>query len=237
MADQAESVSVAYSLALEWSTALDGVPVCYDDGAAYDTLTSTLTLRLEPDELEVWEAIWQGSRIVTFDGWTSLPLGPAYDVSDGMTSASLMDFKVDGPSDGSCRLFDAVAVVQYGPLPMPSAGDITAALTHGVPYHGSRPLTKALETDGGTVVMLISGSESDRTTKWYSSGLSRAEIVAAIDWLRTSRGDSSTWSAPGVSHPFGPGQPVSASCKFPSWIVSQESNFTWGLELEVVRIG
>lgn len=237
MADQAESVSVTYSLAMEWSTALDGTPVCYDDGAAFDDLVSTLTLRLEPSEREAWEAIFQGNRAVTFAGWTGLPLGPEYDVSDGLTQGALLDFQIDGPTDGTCALFDAVAKIHYGPLPAPSAGSITAALSRGVPYHSVRPLTKALRTDGGTVISVPSGAESDRTTRWYSSGLTRAEVVDAINWLRTNRGGAFSWIASGVSLPWGSGESTTATCKIPSWVVAQESNFSWGLELEVVRIG
>lgn len=54
LADRAESVSVEYALALDWSEALDGTPVCYDDGAVYDELVSTLTMRLTPSELSMW---------------------------------------------------------------------------------------------------------------------------------------------------------------------------------------
>lgn len=235
--DQAESVSVTYSLAIEWGTALDGTPVAYDDGAAFDELESTITLRLTPSELTAWEAAWQGTRVVTFLGWTGLPLGPEYDVSDGLTSATLMDFSVDGPADSSMTLFDAVARLHYGPLPAPSAGSLAAVLAHGVPYHASRPQVKALPSDGATVFTVPATSEVDRTCKWYASGLSRSEVVDGINYLRTLRGSSFVWTAAGQAFPFGPGESQTATVKIPGWVVAQESNFTWGLELEVVRIG
>lgn len=233
--DRAESVSVEYVLALDWSEALDGTPVCYDDGATYDEIVSTVTMRLTPSELTTWEAAFQGSRLMTFLDWTGLPLGPEIDVSAGDVTATILDFVVDGPADSSMTLFDVTAVLKYGPLSSPSAGSITAVLSNGVPYHSSRPSTRVLRTYGGTVAQVVYGAESTRRTVWYASGLSRAEIVDAINWLRTQRGQTYTWTASGLSRPFGPGESQSATVRFPAWKVSQESNLTWGIELEVVR--
>lgn len=235
LADRAESVSVEYALALDWSEALDGTPVCYDDGAVYDELVSTLTMRLTPSELSVWEAAFQGDREMTFLDWTGLPLGPEIDVSSGTVTAIILDLIVDGPADSSMTLFDVTAVLQYGPLSAPSAGSITAVLDNGVPYHSLRPSTKALRTDGGTVELVEYGAESTRRTVWYASGLSRSEVVDAINWLRTFRGGNYLWAASGLSRPFGPGESQNATVRFPAWKVNQESNFTWGIELEVVR--
>ena len=237
VADQAESVSVEYRLAMDWATALDGLPICYDDGAAFDEIFSTITLRLTPSELAAWEAIWKGARLVTFLDWTGLPLGPEIDVSGGVIEATLLDFSVDGPADASMTLFDAVAKLHYGPLPAPSSGSPAAIFAHGVPYHATRPDSKALHTDGATVLLVPTSSESDRSCTWYASGLTRDEVVSGINWLRTLRGASYAWTAAGQAFPFGPGESQTATIRIPSWKVSQESNFTWGIELEVVRIG
>ena len=235
LADRAESVSVEYALALEWSEALDGTPVCYDDGVQYDEIVSTVTMRLTPSELTTWEAAFQGDREMTFAHWTGLPLGPEIDVSSGTVTAIILDLIVDGPADSSMTLFDVTAVLHYGPLGNPSAGSITAVLANGVPYHSSRPSTRALRTAGGTVAQVEYGAESTRRSVWYASGLSRSEIVDAINWLRTLRGNNYLWSASGLSRPFGPGESQSATVRFPAWKVSQEGNLTWGIELEVVR--
>lgn len=236
-ADRAESISISYALALEWTTGADGTPICYDDGAAFDEIETTLTLRLTPSELMAWEKIWQGARKVTFADWTSLPLGPEIVVSDGLAEASLVDFAPDGPADSSMALFDAVAKLHYGPLAAPSAGSITSILAHGVPYHASRALTKGIHMDGATYIMIPATAESDRTCKWYSSGLSRAQVVDGINWLRTLRGATYSWTAAGQAFPFGPGESQTALVKIPSWNVTEESNFTWGIELEVIRVG
>jgi hypothetical protein len=235
--DRAESITVTYSLALEWATGTDGTPICYDDGADFDELDSTITMRLTPTEVTAWESIWQGARKVTFLDWSSLPLGPTVTVSDGVAEATLVDFYLDGPADSSMTLFDAVAKLHYGPLDAPGAGSITEVFDHGVPYHSVRPLTKALHTDGATYILVPATAESDRSCQWYASGLSRDDIASAIDWLRNLRGGAYSWTAAGQAFPFGPGESQTALVKIPSWTVTEESNFTWGLELEVIRVG
>lgn len=236
-ADRAESITVNYALALEWSTGTDGVPVCYDDGVAFDEVESTIALRLTPAELTAWEAIWQGNRKVAFLDWTSHPLGPTVTVASGTVEATLVDFYTDGPADSSMTLFDAVAKLHYGPLDAPGTASPTEVLGRGVPYHSVRPLTKALPTDGATYIMIPATAESDRSCRWYSSGLSRYEAALGINWLRTLRGGSYAWTAAGQAFPFGPGESQTAVIKIPSWRVTEESNFTWGLELEVIRVG
>lgn len=237
LSDRAESVSVEYALALDWSEALDGTSVCYDDGAQYDEIVSTVTMRLTPSELTAWEAAFQGDREMTFEHWTGLPLGPEIDVSGGTVTATILDFVVDGPADSSMTLFDVTAILQYGPLSAPSAGSITPVLANGVPYHSSRPSTRSLRTAGGTVAQVEYGYESSRRCVWYASGLSRSEIVDAINWLRTLRGGNYLWTASGLNRPFGPGEGQYNNVRFPAWKVSQESSLAWGIELEVIRRG
>lgn len=231
----AESVQVEYDLALEWTEAADGTPIAYDDGAVYDSIRSTLTLRLQPSELAALEAAWEGDRIWTIDG-TGFLLGPTIDHTAGV-QVRLESFQVDGPSDSSMSLFDATVTVLYGPMASPSAGSLALVMSRGVPYHSTRPGSRAWLTDGGGSDVALYGGRSTRSTVWYSNNLTTAQAADVVNALRTLRGSSMVWTATGLSRPFGPEEGQTSNVWIPRWRVLRGSNLTWDVEMEVFRNG
>lgn len=231
----AESVQVEYDLALEWTEAADGTPIAYDDGAVYDSIRSTLTLRLQPSELAALESAWEGDRLWTIDG-TGFLLGPTIDHTAGV-QVRLESFQVDGPSDSSMSLFDATVTVLYGPMASPSAGSLALVMSRGVPYHSTRPGSRAWLTDGGGSDVALYGGRSTRSTVWYSNNLTTAQAADVVNALRTLRGSSTVWTATGASLPFGPGEGTTYTVWIPRWKILRGSNLTWDVEMEVVRNG
>ena len=234
--DRAESVSYDYRLALDWDTALDGTPICIDDGATYDYIESTITMRLTPTELAEWEAAWEGNGIVYPPG-TGRLLGPTVDHSGADIACTLQDFVIDGPADSAMTLFDVTARLHYNGLGTPSAGSPSPLMDRGVPYHSIRPGYRSIILDsGGAAVVPYSGA-STRMTKWYSSGLTLSEAQDAINWLRTLRGSQYAWTVGGTGFPFGPSESQTNTIWIPAWRCLRESNFTYGFELEIVLDG
>lgn len=231
----AESVQVEYDLAIDWTEAADGTPIAYDDGAVYDSIRSTITLRLLPAELTALEAAWEGDRLWSIYG-TGFLLGPTVDHSGGV-QVRLESFQVDGPADSSMSLFDATVTVLYGPLSTPSAGSLALVMSRGVPYHSTRPGSTAWLTDGGGSDVATYGGRSTRSTVWYSNSLSTAQAADVVDALRTLRGSSMAWTATGLSRPFGPDESQTSTVWIPRWRVFRGSNLTWDIEMEVVRDG
>lgn len=232
-----ESSEVEYALSLDWSETADGTPVAYDDGAAYDYLTATITARVKPSELEEMEASWQSSDRLWFLDSTGRLLGPTFDVPALGVDVRMLDFRVDQPADSAMTLFDATMVVHYGPLPAPSPGSFAAVIARGVPYHTPNPNSAAWITEGGTSDVSSFSRVSTRRTMWYCQGLTHAEASDAVNYLRTLRGSSMVWTAPGTGRPFGPGEAQSSIVWIPAWKLSRESNFSWMIELELVRNG
>lgn len=233
----AESAEVAYRLAMDWDVASDGTPIAYDDGAAYDYITATITVRLTPAELAALEAVWQSStRLLTVES-TGRLLGPTLDTTTPGIQARMMDFRVDQPADSAMTLFDATMGLHYGPLSAPSAGSLAAVIARGVPYHTPHPVTSAWATEGGSTSVVTFSRKSTRSTMWYCSGLTHAEASDAVNFLRTLRASTMVWTAPGTGRPWGPGEAQSATVWIPAWSIHRESNFSWNIELEVVRNG
>lgn len=232
-----ESSEIDYALSLDWSETADGTPVAYDDGAAYDYLTTAITARLLPAELTALEAVWQSStRLLTIES-TGRLLGPTLDTTSPGLQVRMLDFRVDQPADSAMTLFDATMAVHYGPLAAPSAGSLAAVIARGVPYHTPNPNSTAWITEGGTSDVSAFSRVSTRRTMWYCQGLTHAEASDAVNYLRTLRGSSMAWTAPGTGRPFGPGEAQSATVWIPAWKLSRESNFSWMIELELVRNG
>lgn len=233
----AESSEVDYRLSIDWSEAADGWPLAFDDGAAYDYITATITARMLPDELTTLEAAWQSStRLLTIES-TGRLLGPTLDTTSPGLQVRMMDFRVDQPADSAMTLFDVTMVVHYGPLTSPSPGSLEAIIARGVPYHTPNPNSAAWVTEGGTSDVSSFSRVSTRRTMWYTTGLTHAEASDAVNALRTLRGSSMVWTAPGTGRPFGPGEAQSATVWITNWKLSRESNFSWMIELELVRNG
>lgn len=233
----AESAEVEYRLSIDWSEAADGTPLAFDDGSAYDYLVGTITARLLPAELTTLEAAWQSStRLLTLES-TGRLLGPTLDTTTPGIEVRMMDFRVDQPADSAMTLFDATMVVHYGPLAAPSPGSLAAVIARGVPYHTPNPNSAAWATEGGTSDVSAFSRVSTRRTMWYCQGLTHAEASDAVNALRTLRGSTVAWTAPGTGRPFGPGESQFAVVWIPSWRLSRESNFSWMIELELVRNG
>jgi uncharacterized protein (TIGR02145 family) len=231
----AESVQVEYDIAIEWTEAADGTPIAYDDGAVYDSIRSTLTLRLQPSELAALESAWEGDRLWTVYG-TGFLLGPTIDHTAGV-QVRLESFQVDGPSDSSMSLFDVTVTVMYGPMASPSAGSLALVMSRGVPYHSTRPGSRAWLTDGGGSDVALYGGRSTRSTVWYSNNLSTAQAADVVNALRTLRGSSMTWTATGLSRPFGLEEGQTSTVWIPRWRILRGSNLTWDVEMEVFRNG
>lgn len=230
-----ESAEADYILALDWTEAADGTPVAYDDGAEYDYITATITARLKPDQLTTLEAAYQTSTRLWTLGSTGRLLGPEIDTDS--VEVRLMDMRVDQPADSAMTLFDVTMEVHYGPLSAPSAGSLAAVIARGVPYHTPNPNGAAWITEGGASDVSAYSRVSTRRTMWYCQGLTHAEASDAVNYLRTLRGSSMVWTAPGTGRPFGPGEAQSATVWIPAWKLSRESNFGWMIELELVRNG
>lgn len=228
-----ETTEPEYLLGLEWSEAADGTPICFDDGAAYDSIRATLTGRLTKAELTDLETAFATTRgyDITSTGYL---LGPEIDMSAG-THVALLDLVVDGPTDSSINLYDVTITVAYGPLDAPPAGDLSPALAGGVPYHSTQPTTFALLLCDGDEYSVTAGKAIDRTCKWYASGLSTADACASVQALRTLRGNQYQWYPTGSVEPWGPGVAPDALIWIPSWQVVAESNLTWGIEMTLIR--
>ena len=228
-----ETTEPEYILALEWSEAADGSPICYDDGVAYDSIRATLTGRLLPDELETLQTAWTTTRgyDITSTGYL---LGPEIDMSVG-AHVALLDVVVDGPTDSSMNLYDVTIVVAFGPLDAPAAGDISKALSGGVPYHSAYPTTLAYLLCDGDEYSVTAGRAVDRECRWYASGLSTQDAREAVQALRTLRGSQYAWYPTGIVEPWGPGVDPIAMIWIPSWQVVAESNLTWGIEMQLIR--
>lgn len=228
-----ETTEPEYILALEWGEAADGSPICYDDGTAYDSIRATLTGRLLPDELETLQAAWTTTRgyDITSTGYL---LGPEIDMSVG-AHVALLDVVVDGPTDSSMNLYDVTIVVAFGPLDAPAAGDISRALSGGVPYHSAHPTTLAYLLCDGDEYSVTAGRAVDRECRWYASGLSTQDAREAVQALRTLRGSQYAWYPTGIVEPWGPGVDPIATIWIPSWQVVAESNLTWGIEMQLIR--
>jgi len=228
-----ETTEPVYRLALDWIDGADGMPVCLDDGSAYDTVEATITGRLLPDELSDLHDAWQGSRLYAMTS-TGYLLGPEIDMSAGVT-VTLLDVKVDGPSDSSCTLYDVTIVVGYALSMAITANELGFAFASGVPYHESRPTTVAQMFDGGSYGVATTGAAIARRCTWYISGLTQPYANAICRELRYLRGSQYAWDTVGVEEPFGPGGGTSSFVRIPGWRVIAESNLTWGLEINVVQ--
>lgn len=230
-----ETTEPVYRLALDWTVGADGMPVCLDDGSAYDTVEATITGRLLPDELSDLHDAWQGSRLYAMTS-TGYLLGPEIDMAAGVT-VTLLDVKVDGPSDSSCTLYDVTIVVGYALPTAVTAGELDFAFASGVPYHESRPATVAQMLDGGSYSIAATGSAVARRCTWYVSGLTQPYANAICRELRYLRGDQYYWDTVGVEQPFGPDSFAASFVRIPGWRVIAESNLTWGFEIDVVQEG
>ena len=236
--DRVEACSVEYRLAIDWGTALDGSPVRMDDGPDYDSLMATMTLRLTPSELTAMEGCYQDDRILTVNG-DGRVLGPEIDTLMGVP-CSFLSLVVDGPSDPSCTLYDATIQVGYGPLPaLVDPPGVSSIFEHGVPYHSVRPYGQMLLLEDGRAAQVGATARSNRSTKWYTSGVPLYLANSMVRALRNLRGGQFPWGTFGVSKPWGPGEPdfPNTYAWIPSWTVSRESNLSWLFELEVVRDG
>lgn len=228
-----ETTEPEYLLGLEWSEAADGTPICYDDGAAYDSIRAKLTGRLTKAELEELETAYTTTRGYDIIS-TGYLLGPEIDTSTSVHVA-LLDLVVDGPTDSSVNLYDVTISVAYGPLDAPPAGDISKALNGGVPYHSAYPTTLAYLLCDGDEYSVSAGRAVDRECRWYASGLSTQDAREAVQALRTLRGSQYAWYPTGVVEPWGPGIDPIAMIWIPSWQVVAESNLTWGIEMQLIR--
>jgi hypothetical protein len=133
------------------------------------------------------------------------------------------------------NLYDVTIVVAFGPLDAPAAGDISKALSGGVPYHSAHPTTLAYLLCDGDEYSVTAGRAVDRECKWYASGLSTQDAREAVQALRTLRGSQYAWYPTGVVEPWGPGIDPIAMIWIPSWQVVAESNLTWGIEMQLIR--
>ena len=228
-----ETTEPEYLLALDWDEAADNTPICYDDGAAYDSIRATLTGRLTPSELADLETAWTTTRgyDITSTGYL---LGPEIDMSAG-AHVALLDLVVDGPTDSSMALYDVTISVAYGPLDAPSTGDLSIALIGGVPYHSVKPTTLAYLLCDGDEYSVTAGTAAGNECRWYASGLSTQDAKSAIEALRTLRGSQYEWYPTGAIEPWGPGIEPDSLIWIPAWSVHAESNLTWGLELTLIR--
>lgn len=231
-----ETTEPEYKLALEWSDAADGTPVCLDDGVSYDSIHATWTGRLTPSELAMVESIYTGNRLYTLSS-TGYLLGPEIDMSGGI-EVTILSFDIDGPVDSAVTLYDVTMSVAYGPLVVPDSElvKLQTALALGVPYHAAFPTTTAALADGGNVLSSDLGRASLRSCKWYSSGLTTDMAGQAVAALRQLRGGSFSWVASGDSLPFGPNGGTTSTVLIPTWSVVAESNLTWGLEIFLVQV-
>jgi len=232
----AEAHETTHALALEWTEAADGTPVAYDDGASYDYIESTITVRMTPDELTALETAWQSSTKLYTIYSTGYLLGPLIDMSAGV-EVRLMSYQVDQSADSAMTLYDVTIGVHYGPLSAPSAGSLAVVQTRGRPYHSVAPGAASWITEGGTSDVNAYGRASERSCTWYTHSLTTAQAADVVNALRTLRGSSTTWTAGGVATPWGPGESGTATVWIPEWSVHRESNLLWGVQMELVRNG
>lgn len=230
-----ETTEPEYLLGLEWSTAADGTPICYDDGAQYDSIRATLTGRLTKAELEELETAYTTTRGYDIIS-TGYLLGPEIDTSTSVHVA-LLDLVVDGPTDSSINLYDVTITVAYGPLDAPPVGDLTILLSGGVPYHSATPSTLAYLLCDGDEYSVTAGRAIERECKWYAAHLSHQDAASVVRALRNLRGDQATWYPNGGLEPWGPGIEPNALIWITDWQVVADSPMTWGVEATLVRGG
>lgn len=228
-----ETSEPVYRLALEWSQAADGTPICYDDGQSYDYIESTLTGRLLPDEMEALNTAWTTNReyVITSTGFL---LGPEVDMSAGVM-VTLVDVVSDGPVDSSMTMYDVTIKIHYANLPTLTDGDLRLALSSGVPYHQAIPSTTFNVTARGRAVYTESTVAVDRSCKWYAAHLSQQDAASAVAALRLLRGGQFAWYPNGALEPWGPGIEPNALIWIPDWQVVADSPMTWGIEATLVR--
>lgn len=229
-----ETSEPVYRLALDWSIAADGSPICFDDGVAYDSIESTITGRLLPSEMAGLLTAWSGPRTysIVSTGWL---LGPEIDMSSGV-SVTLLDLVNDGPVDSSMAAYDVTITVSYGPISAPSSGDLEIALLSGVPYASAIPGTTSALMDNGATTVSDFDAAIQRSCKWYASYLPNDSAALVAKGLRYLRGGIYNWTPPAGAEPWGPGFPASGDVVITSWTIVADSPMTWGIEMTLVKM-
>ena len=236
LSDFAETCQVEYLTAIEWTTAVDGSPVGYDDGAQYDAIRSTVTARLTRDAVRVILddiRINGGSTILQGSGRL---LGPTINTESGV-QVRIVDFIQDQPADSSQALIDCTAVLHYGPLPAPSSGALDRVLSVGVPYSGVDLGHEFFAMEDGSSAVVAKTAHAVRNCKWYSGGLSTHEAAGAVEALRTVRAGLVSWTPAATSYPFGWGVSGTHQVWIPRWRCVRECNLSWAFEMEIYRNG
>ena len=232
----AETCQVEYLTAIEWTTAADGSPIGYDDGAQYDAIRSTITARLSPqDVLAMLDDIRANGGVTTLQGSGYL-LGPTINTAPGV-SVRIMDFTQDQPADATQGLIDCTAVLHYGPLQEPSGGSLERVLGVGVPYSGGDLGNEFFQMESGESAAVVKTAQVARFCKWYSSGLSTHEAALAVEGLRTVRAGLTTWTPAAIAYPFGYGIAGPHPVWIPRWTCVRDYNLSWSFEMEIFRNG
>ena len=229
-----ETSEPVYRLALDWSIAADGSPICFDDGAAYDSIESTITGRLLPSEMESLLTAWNGPRTynMTSTGWL---LGPEIDMSSGVT-VMLIDLVNDGPVDSAMGAYDVTITVSYGPISIPSSGDVEVALLSGVPYASAIPMSTSALMENGSTSVSDFDTAVQRSCKWYASYLPNDAAALVARGLRYLRGGVYNWTPPAGLEPWGPGLSASGDIMITGWAIVADSAMTWGVEMMLVKM-
>lgn len=232
----AETCQVEYLTAIDWTTAIDGSPIGYDDGAQYDAIRSTVTARLtRADVHAILDDIRDNGGMTTLHG-TGRLLGPTINTAPGV-DVRIIDFIQDQPADSSQALIDCTAVLHYGPLQVPSSGALDRVLGVGVPYCGEDLGRKFFAMEDGSSSTVAKTAEVVRNCKWYSNGLTTHEAAEAVEGLRTVRAGTVSWTPSATAYPFGWGITGPHTVWIPRWKCVRECNLTWAFELEIYRNG
>lgn len=232
----AETSQADFQIAIDWEFAEDGTPIGYDDGAQYDSVKSTITARLTPEQVQDVLTVIRGeygSCVATGSGYI---LGPTINMSAGVP-VRVVSFLQDQPADSSLALIDVTAEILYGPLPAPSGGSLTPALESGVPYPSSdlECLFFGME-DGGNAAIPRRKAVSD-WTRWYAGQLTTAQAAQAVNGLRSLRTSTLVWTVSESARPFGDIAETEHTVSIPRWKCIRDTNLTWSFELEIYRHG
>lgn len=232
----AETCQVEYLTAIEWTSAIDGSPVGYDDGAQYDAIRSTVTARLtRADVHSMLDDIRANGGATMLEGSGRL-LGPTINTASGV-QVRIIDFIQDQPADSSQALIDCTAVLHYGPLSVPSSGALDRVLGVGVPYSGEDLGHEFFATEDSSSTAVAKSAHAVRNCKWYSSGLTTHEAAEVVEALRTVRAGLVSWTPSATAYPFGWGIDGPHQVWIPRWKCVRECNLSWAFELEVYRNG
>lgn len=225
---------------LTWTRTASGLWRCLDDGAAFDSYDTEITVKVSGAVHAAWESFIasnRGGEVTYFAPDGVRPFGPHIDCTGGVQVVIGADWKTDWRVGITADCYTLHIPMRYVGGYTPTLATIPAVVSRKYQTPTWFYPTKVHKTEAGTASAAPRADET-QTTQIVIDNLDQTAAAAMVNWCLYQRGASFTYTPTSGSYPFGVlagDGPFTA--RLIGWTCQKPKPNRWDMTLDLARDG